>query len=111
MPLVPKSDPNQANRIINDIFASTLHGAGFASLLPYGGEGQLEFDLETFMIARHKGDATLSALPQLPRFPLKALNAPGIKHYGPGDFELYDDPRWVNSIFRPALLSLRNTFL
>ncbi len=111
MPLVPKSDPNQSSRIINDIFASTLHRAGFASLSPYGGEGQLSFDLETFMIARHKGDATLSSLPPLPRFPLKALNAQGIKHYGPGDFELYDDPRWVNSIFRPALLSLRNTFL
>jgi spermidine synthase len=111
MPLVSKSDPNQANRIINDIFASTLHRAGFASLSPYGGEGQLEFDLETFMIARHKGDAALSAQQPLPRFPLKALNAPGIKHYGPADFELYDNPRLVNSIFRPALLSLRNTFL
>lgn len=114
VPLVPRDQKDQRAALVNDIIASTFLAAGFRVLAPYGGEGQVLGDRETFMLALPSpaaGRSREARHENTPHLALDFLNNRRIRHLGIDAFPWQDRPELVNSVFRPTLIGLRNRSL
>lgn len=111
LPLIAKNNVNQIAREINDVFASTLHAAGFPVLSPFGGEGATAFDLETFMIALPRRPSGPPPEFHEPTFQFHYLYTPAIRHYRHADFEFHIKEDLAHSVFKPTLFRIRDVLL